>query len=344
MWPMSRNTTPKHFLPIFDGKSLFQINYEILREQFKPEEIYLQTNLEQAKIAQSQCPEIIVNNCFIEPEVRDTGPALGMTLANLYLLDPDEPYFYIQADLLRLPKEKYLETIHTCDRLIQADGKIITGGEKPKTPTMGIDYLKTGLQPVKSIDSMKVYTMEEWLGRDSEESVIESFIKQDSVMMHWNHNTATPRIMLNTFQKYQPDWYRHVMNIINALEINDPTKANIEFCEMEKGPMENVTKYALKEGYVIELPYRCIDFGTWASLRRYEEEFNIKADSDQLITIGSAGSFVKAPPGKMVALIGVNNLTVIDTPNGLLVCNNNETGKVGEVVTILHKQGKTDYL
>ena len=67
MWPMSRSESPKHFLPLLGGKSLFQLNWEALRLKFSPEEIFLQTNEAQAKIAKSQVAEIVEDNIFAEP-------------------------------------------------------------------------------------------------------------------------------------------------------------------------------------------------------------------------------------------------------------------------------------
>ena len=77
MWPMSRSSMPKHFLPLIGNKSLFELNYEALRKKFGPEEIFLQTNEVQAKIAKSLKPEIPEENIFAEPEMRNQGPATG---------------------------------------------------------------------------------------------------------------------------------------------------------------------------------------------------------------------------------------------------------------------------
>ena len=58
MWPLSRQHRPKHFLPLISDKSLFQLNYEVLRTKFKPEEIYVSTNEDQVPMAKQQVPEI----------------------------------------------------------------------------------------------------------------------------------------------------------------------------------------------------------------------------------------------------------------------------------------------
>ena len=70
MWPESRIKSPKHFLPLIGEKSLFQANWEVLANNFPPEDIFLQTNSLQAEIAKVQADGIIENNichiCVVE--------------------------------------------------------------------------------------------------------------------------------------------------------------------------------------------------------------------------------------------------------------------------------------
>jgi mannose-1-phosphate guanylyltransferase len=117
MWPESRQTSPKHFLPLINGKSLFEINWEVLRKKFEAKDIYLQTNALQAEIAKRLVPEIVLENIFIEPEMRNQGPATGFAAASLIKAGlGDEPMMLIQADLLRQPEEKFLAMIDVCDK------------------------------------------------------------------------------------------------------------------------------------------------------------------------------------------------------------------------------------
>lgn len=83
IWPVSRQRKPKHFLPLIGNKSLFELNYEALRTQFKPEEIFVSTNEDQAKLASEQAPDIPQDNFILEPEMRNQGPATGLIAAIL---------------------------------------------------------------------------------------------------------------------------------------------------------------------------------------------------------------------------------------------------------------------
>ena len=109
MWPVSRSRYPKHFVKIWHNKSLFELNYEALRIKFLPRDIYVQTNSVQAVIARRLIPEIPRENYFIEPQMRNHGPATGFAAAKLFKIQPDEPFTLVQADDLRIPVSKYIE-------------------------------------------------------------------------------------------------------------------------------------------------------------------------------------------------------------------------------------------
>ena len=77
-------TQAKAFSSHFNGKSLFQLNYEGLRTKFKPEEIYISTNQDQVSLAQGQVSGIPTENFILEAEMRNQGPATGLIAAVLY--------------------------------------------------------------------------------------------------------------------------------------------------------------------------------------------------------------------------------------------------------------------
>lgn len=344
MWPQSRISSPKHFLPLFNGKSLFQQNYATLKTAFQPEDIYLQTNQEQATQALEQCPEIIKDNIFVEPEIRDQGPATGFMAAMLYPKHPDEIFQLIQADVIRFPTNKFIESIKTFEIIVKKENKLLTAIIRPDFPMMGCDYLRVKL-PGFNLSGLSVYEVDKWLGRDSRDEVIRNFLMDKTVFLHANQYCGTPRILLEAYKKYAPDWYEPLMEIseLSVLNRYDP-KITLLYRTMAKAGAERVTQHELPaNGLVAEVPFRWIDFGTWASVARYQKENNLY-QPDNLVEINSENNYIIAPKDKQVAVIGLNNVTVIDTIDGLLVCSNDSTGKVGEVVEKLKERGKEEYL
>lgn len=337
MWPESRSSSPKQFLPLIGEKSLFQLNWEALRLKFSPEEIFLQTNSVQAEIAKKQVLEILPENVFIEPEMRNQGPATGFAAASLIKKGfGDEAFMLVQADVMRKPKEKFIEMLEIMGTLADSTKDYITGGIKPENIVRGVDYLVKG-ELVKEEKGVKVYRVADYIDR-SEEEKIKQYLGSDKLLIHANHTTMTPNNLMEMYKKYRMDWYEPLMNIVNGGDIST------EYAKMPKAGIEDVTKqvYISGEAMVAELPFEWIDFGTWESLANYLVTQNLYVSDSKTIELDSTNNFVRA--GKTVALIGVNNLIVIDKDDALLICNKEMTGKVGEVVDKLKAENKTELL
>ena len=337
MWPESREANPKHFLPLVNGKSLFQYNWDVLAENFPLTDIFLQTNPLQAEIAKSQAKGILDDNIFIEPEMRNQGPATGFAAAMLFKRGfADEPFMLVQADDMREPKEAFIKMITQCDKLERSLGKLITGGIKPKFFTRGVDYLVPGAI-IPNEGGLSVWSIAEYVGRD-EEVKIKEYIDQEKIFIHCNHYCWTPKFWLETFKSLKPEWYEPLMNIVNGASVEE------EYSKMPKGPVEEVTNIIFKEGYFIELPFEWIDFGTWESLDKYNSSKGLVSLDKKVFQIEANNAFVRKSEDKVVAIIGINDLVVIDTQDALLICPKNQSAKVKDVVQALKDNNLTEYL
>lgn len=343
MWPLSRKKAPKHFLPLFDDKSLFELNYKTLLEMFSPEDIFIQTNQEQAKLAKEQAPDVPDRNFFVEPELRNHGPATGLMAAKLYAEDPNEPFITVQADVLRQPEPLWLETIEQVESLINQEQRLVTGGIRPEYAIMGVDYLIAESKPLKK-GKLKIFEMKKWLGRDSKVGV-EKYLENMAVFTHANHYAWTPELMLEAIKKHQPDWSGPLMEIANAVGTeNEDEVIKQEYHKMPKGPVEEVTKYVLEQGYVFECPFQWADFGTWESLSNYFKLQQKPQYPKESVQIDSKNCFFRVPKDKFVASIGVENLVVVDSGDALLICNKNKSDKVKAVVNQLELKEKNKLL
>lgn len=328
LWPVSRQHKPKHFIPLIGNKSLFQLNYEALRGKFKPEEIYVSTNQDQVKLAQAQAPEIPLDNYILEPEMRNQGPATGLIAAFLYSKGyMDEPFMLVQVDDLREPTEKFIKMMTDCDALARKETKYITGGFKPSSAVMGVDYLIKG-DRVSTANEVGIFKVAKFIWRGTKEEV-EELIKQGEALVHTNHTCMTPRNLLNMLQKYKPEWYEPLMNIAKGGDIST------EFVKMPPGPIEDVTQqvHAAGESLVVELPFTWTDFGTFESMSKYLVEKNLYKTSDNVVDLDGKNNFIKLDdPNKVIALIGVDDLVIIDTGDVLLICLKTQTGRVGDAL------------
>lgn len=322
MWPASRQKNPKHFLPLINGKSLFQLNWESLRLKFKPEEIFLQTNALQAEMAKKQVGEVVEKNIFIEPEMRNQGPATGFAAAELIKRGlGDEPFVLVQADVLREPGDRFIEMIEEMEKQAVASDKYITGGLRPESIVRGVDYLVKG-KLVSDNGLVKIFEVADYIDRTEEEK-IKQYLGTDKLLLHANHTTMTPNNLLKMYKKYKLEWYEPLKNMVEGGQVE------AEYAKMPKAGIEEVTEIVYKNGeaLVVELPFNWVDLGTWESLDLY---LGSKED----------GNFVRSK--KYVAIVGLENVVVVETDDAILICKKDQSGRVGEVVEKLKAEGKIE--
>lgn len=328
LWPVSRQYQPKQFINLIGEKSLFQLNYEALRTKFEPEEIYVSTNEDQAQLAKEQAPQIPSENYILEPEMRNQGPATGLIAAELYKKGfADEPFMIVQVDVLREPVEEFIKMMMDCDSLARKENKYITGGFRPDSPIMGVDYLVKGKR-VSAEEKVGIYEVDKFVWRGSREQT-EEFIRQDTALVHANHTCMTPRNFLSMLKKYKPEWHGPLMGIVEGKNVSE------EYVKMPPGPIEDVTQEVYKNGeaLIVELPFTWVDFGTYESLSKYMREKGLYEVPENLIEHESQNNFVRLDdPNKVVCTVGVKDLIIVDTGDVILICHKEATGEVKKVL------------
>ncbi|KKQ25269.1 MAG: Mannose-1-phosphate guanylyltransferase [Candidatus Woesebacteria bacterium GW2011_GWA1_37_8] len=328
LWPVSRQHKPKHFLSLIGEKSLFQLNYEALRTHFKPEDIYVSTNEDQANLAKKQVPEIPDDNFILEPEMRNQGPATGLIAAFLYKKGfKNEPFMLVQVDDLREPVESFIKMMLDCDVIARKENKYLTGGMRLDYPVMGVDYLMMG-EKVSEGESVGIFKVERFIWRSTKEETVE-LTKHQGVLVHTNHTCMTPENLLNMLQKYKPEWYEPLMNFVNGADLMS------EYLKMPAGPIEDVTQkvHAAGESLVVELPFKWYDIGTFETLHEYLKEKGLYKVSDNIVDLNGTDNYIRLDdPNKVVALVGVDNLIIVDTGDALLICDKRQTSRVGDAL------------
>ncbi|MDX1765446.1 MAG: sugar phosphate nucleotidyltransferase [Candidatus Saccharimonadales bacterium] len=346
MWPYSRESKPKQFQPIIGDKSSYQQTIETLLKKFSPEDIYISTKHKFIKYISEQSPMIPLRNYIIEPNISlNRGPGEGLAFLHLSINHSGEPFFYVQADILRDPEEGFLQMIDEAEELVTKHKKLITGGIKATEPTMGIDYLRLG---DRDSNAREAYAIDEFLPRKKTLKATRELIGDYHVVTHSNHTCWYPELMMDAYKKYRPDWHKALMKIKDVLgETNETEKIEAIYKTMKAGPTEEVTDNVMNSGgaMVVLLPYRWRDIGTWNSV------FNFYAGNGENYTDGNAviidtiGTLVKTDQkDKLIAVVGADDLVIVDTEDALLVSSKERLEKLSEVHKTLKDENKKQYL
>lgn len=347
LWPYSRVEKPKQFQSVIGDLSSYEQNVRTLLKQHAAEDIYVSTKRKFIKYVSEQSPQIPLKNYIIEPdEAKDRGPGEGLAFLRLSLLYPDEPFFLVQSDLIRLPEEAFLETIRTAEQIVKKHKRYITGGIKATTPSLSADYLQLGERVSK--DPIESYTIDHFHYRKTSLRETRELIENYHVVAHWNHLCWYPTMMLDAYKKYRPDWYDALMKIRDVIDKPGENEA-IEkvYATMEKGPTEEVTKHIMESGEAIAmlLPFKLTDIGTWGDLYDFFEDGISNYEDGKVVAIDTKGSLIKASDkNKLIAVAGMRDMIIVDTPDALLIVPKAEVHKIKEIQAALKERKETQYL
>jgi len=349
LWPFSRQDKPKQFQPIVGDTSSYELNIKSLLKEFSPEDIYISTKRKFIKYVSEQSPQIPLKNYIVEPDIsKDRGPAEGLAFLRLSLMHPDEPFFLVQADLLREPEDRFLRTIRVAEKLVIKHKKYITGGIKATTPNMGADYLQLGQQI--SASDVESYSVDHFHFRRDTLAETRELIENFHVVAHWNHSCWYPGQMLEAYKRYRPDWYDGLMRIKDVLDKPGENEAIEEiYATMEKGPTEDVTKHVLESGEAMALllPFKLTDIGTWGSVYEFfvDDEGVSNYEDGKVVTVDVNGSLVKTSSDKkIIAVAGVKDIVIVDTDDALLVITKDQIDKIKDLQKIISEQEAGRYL
>ncbi len=346
LWPYSRENNPKQFQKILNGESLFSYNIKILLRKYRAEDILISTKERYLKIARDQVPDIPEENYIIEPDsAKNRGPADGLAVVFTDIKYPGEPFMIVQSDCVRIPENNYLLLIETAEKLVKEHKKFISGGIAVTYPDLGVDYLKLG-KKIRSYGSVDVYEAKEFVDRRSNYAETKELIENFNVVKHSNHNCWYPNMLLESYEKYKPEWYSALMEIKKVLsETNSFDEVGAIYQNMEAGATEIVTRHLFKDSLILQLNYNWVDIGTWNSLYEYFARKDQVYKEGNVIAMDSKSSLIKSDnPEKLIAVFGLKDMVVVDTADTLLIVPKDKTDKIKDIQNELRNKKLDKYL
>jgi len=348
LWPMSRARLPKQMLPLIDEHSMFRTSVERIQPLFAPEAIFVVTGREYAAELRAEAPEIPADNFIIEPYAKNTGPALALALSVIQRRDPEATVAILTADHHIGQREKFCRLLEAAWQVAQA-GKIVTLGIAPSYPATGFGYIEQGelIDDIGGLEGLGVYHSRRFTEKPD---IVRATHFLASGQYSWNSGMFIWRVdrAMQDLERYQPAMYAMCAYLQSAMDVPDyPAKLqdiwetmptlSIDFAIMEKA--DNIA--------VIPSDIGWSDVGTWASLYDILPQDNfgncIKgAASDSRVILDTRDTLVFS--NRLTVTIGVDDLVVVDTADALLICHENRTQDVKQVVDYLRENGSDEVL
>ena len=340
VWPESREALPKQFIPLVGDQSTFQRIVSLISDSSVFAAPLILTNRDYRFLVAEQLAELGVKGTIVlEPERRDSGPAVAAAAVLAAQRDPNTVVAMFAADHIYEKPEVFIER---CREAIKtaAKGHIVSFGIKPSHPATNFGYIRPGA-PIPGTDARKVeafvekpdaFTAERYIG--------------DRYLWNSGNFVFPAEIMRNEVATFEPEMAASVEKAVAK------AKPDLDFLVLDDASFGRATKksidYAVMErtdrAAVLEADMGWSDLGTWSSALSFtphdEEGNSVRGDG---VTLDCRNVHVRSTE-ILTAAVGLEDVIVVTTPDAVLVLNANEAEKVKALVDDLKRRNRREVI
>lgn len=335
-WPFSRELEPKQFMNLIGKHSLLQDTVSRLHPVVRPENIFIVSNASyffelKRQLARFNIPE---DNIILEPQAKNTAPAIGLCAKFISGIDKD-------AILIVLPSDHFIRNtakFRAC--LLEAlrpaaEGFLVTIGIKPRNPSTGYGYIK--VKPRNINEGASYFKVDKFLEKPGLE-LAKKYVKNRKYF--WNSGIFIWKVsvFMRELEAYLPDLYS-ILARIDTKEDIAKVWGKIKGVSVDYGIMEHSGKIAL-----IPASFDWSDLGSWDALNDVlpkEARGNIiQTDS---LDCESSGISVFSRSNRLIGTVGLKDLIIADTADALLVCAKDKAQDVKKIVDKLKESDRKEH-
>ncbi len=338
-WPLSRSGRPKQVLSLFGKAPLMALAVERLGDLVPPERVIVITGADLVDVTRKALPCLPRENIIGEPFGRDTAAACALAAAVVHARDKDGLVCVLAADHIIKDVDIFQQTLTEGFDIARENEVLLTIGINPTFASTGFGYIEAGdvyahagevgvRRAKRFVEKPDISTARQYLASGD--------FFWNSGMFIWSVGT-----FLNALAQHCP----HLGAMARRLEreVNGPGFPAA--LEEEYGQLDKISvDYAIMEKadniVMARGTFRWYDVGSWPAL---EDHFD--ADADGNVCVGpcealDASCNVVVSPGRLTALIGVQNLVVVQAEGATLVCARERAQDVKQMVAKLERSGK----
>jgi len=339
-WPESREMLPKQFIPLVGEQSTFQRIVSLVANGTAFDAPIIITNRDYRFLVAEQLAELGVEGTIVlEPERRDSGPAVAAAAVLAAQRDPDTVVAMFAADHIYEKPDAFHER---CREAVKTatQGHIVSFGIKPSLPATNFGYIQPGAR-IPGTDAHKVQAFVEKPDAYTAERYI-----QEGYLWNSGNFVFAAKIMCDEVAKFEPEMAAAVGEAVAK------AKPDLDFLVLDDMSFSRATKksidYAVMErtdrAAVLEADMGWSDLGTWSSALSFtpcdEAGNSIRGDG---VTLDCRNVHVRSTE-ILTAAVGLEDVIVVTTPDAVLVLNAKEADKVKALVDDLKRRNRREVI
>ena len=335
-WPLSRNSRPKQLLDLFGDGTLLEQTIRRLDGLVPSENILILTNAQQVDSVRAIATMLPAENIFAEPAKRDTAPAVALGIGLIAARNPDATMMVLPSDQLIQDTAAYHAVMRDALATAEKSNGLVTIGIRPTWACPSYGYIERGEYAV--IEGLECENPPVEVKRFREKpnaELAEQFLAQGQ--FSWNAGMfvwSLPTV-IEQLASHAPELAAFVSELRHTSDIGATVAA--QFPQLTPISIDYALMEAADRVLNIEATFDWDDVGSWISIAKYLEKIGSENCVNQPISeIDSRNNIVyNARPGTHIALLGVDDLIVVQTPDALLIANRLQADSIKKLSDIL---------
>jgi mannose-1-phosphate guanylyltransferase/mannose-6-phosphate isomerase len=339
VWPESRESLPKQFIPLVGPRSTFQMIVTILNEPATFTRSIVITNKEYRFRAAEQLDQIgIEAEIVLEPTRRDSGPAVAVAAELAWRRAPDTIVAVLAADHVIQAPDRFVELCRLAAAAAM-EGALVTFGIKPTTPATGYGYIR----PARALsDHTDIFKTEAFVEKP-DAATAARYIAEGCL---WNSGNFIFRadVMREEIAHFEPQMAKAAAAAVES------AKRDLGFLVLDGDAFETAPKksidYAVMEktarAAVIPADIGWSDVGSWQAVWELSKR-DVQGNSVQGegVLLDASNVHVRSSD-ILTAVVGVADVIVVATQDAVLVVGKEHTDKVKQLVELLKTQRRPE--
>jgi len=337
LWPLSRSSHPKQFIKITsENNSLFQNTFNRLPKKFSRPVVIC--NEAHRFIAAEQLREMDIEpeTIILESNGKNTAPAIALAAFEIINFNPDAIMLVLASDH-DIKNEKEFHQCLSRAKKGAEDNRLITFGIKPSRPDTNYGYIKANkcLDDILQIDSFKEKPSAE---------IAADYISNGDYFWNSGMFMFKAKVFLEELRKFEPEIFECCRKAISNPN-RDQNFTRFDYYVFDKCPEKSIDVGVMERtnnGGMVVLDAQWSDLGTWESIwHTTSKNKSGNVEYGDIVSINSKNSLIYSP-FQLTSVIGIENLTIVNTQDALLISKTDEVKNINQLLVQLKTLNKKE--
>lgn len=328
LWPLSTPEYPKHLLKLVGEESVLQTTYK--RAKMIGDTVYILTEAGHSDHVKQQLPEQTDDNFIIEPGRRGTANCIVMALDVISRRhSADEPVAFIHSDHQIRDDEGFKKSFESAFEIAVKNHEITLIGIEPTFPATGFGYIERGEVIDENLGINKVVSFKE--KPDSETA--KQYVESGRYLWNCGYFVGTVQIFLDEMNRSAAD-LNETFNKLHSIENLESQEYSDAYLSLESSVIDTALIEKTQSLAVVAANFDWMDIGSFKDLHEANDsdESGNHFRGEMIYDQDVRNIYVRNEEDKPVVVIGLENVVVVNTPEGVLVTHKDNTLKVKDAV------------